>query len=273
MQIDRLSSIHFVNAELGWATGADSLQNGVLIKTTDGGSTWRATRLQQKQLPTTVFFADSSNGWMGGTTAFGDDEGDDRPSAIMATTDGGTTWQAQNNVPVAIYDLFFLDRGTGWAAGALGHIYHTNDGGLSWNQQPTEIETNVNMMIPGSEGARKFKVQRIQFIRPDVGFAAASSEDDDTGRFIATSNGGKSWRRQWILADAALLDVYFANENEGWGISNRGNFVYHTTDGGKNWVSEPQIFEQEATMVRIKGADPTHVWGVGGGAVLVRSLQ
>jgi photosystem II stability/assembly factor-like uncharacterized protein len=273
IQIVRLSSIHFVNAETGWATGNDSQENGVLIRTTDGGATWRATRLQQKQLPTTVFFVDANNGWMGGTTAFGEDAEEPLPSAIMATTDGGTTWHAQNNVPVAIYDLFFLDGRNGWASGALGYLYHTNDAGLSWNQQHSEIETNVNMMIPGSEGARKFKVQRVQFINPEVGFAAASSDDDDTGRFMATSNGGKSWRRQWILADSGLLDVYFANENEGWGIAIRGNFVYHTTDGGKNWVSEPHVFEQEGAMVRIKGADAAHVWGVGGGAVFVRSPQ
>jgi photosystem II stability/assembly factor-like uncharacterized protein len=273
IQIERLSSIHFVNPEIGWAVGNDTLQNGVLIKTTDGGATWRATRLQQKQLPTTVFFVDENNGWMGGTTAFGEDDEEPRPSAIMSTIDGGATWQPQNNVPIAILDLFFLDNKTGWASGALGYLYHTDDGGLSWNQQHSEIETNVNMMIPGSEGALKFRMLRVQFINPTVGFAAATSQDDDTGRFMATSNGGKSWRRQWILADAGLLDVYFANENEGWGIANQGSFVYHTTDGGKNWVSEPLVFEQEAAMVRIKGADAAHVWGVGGGAVFVRSPQ
>lgn len=208
---------------------------------------------------------------MGGATpAAGDDEGGGGPSVILGTTDGGRTWHPQLNTPVSIYDISFTDKTHGWASGTRGAIYHTEDGGRTWNSQRSELEMGDGPISTTSEGSKQFGLVGIQFIDAEHGFAAASAEEEDTGRLLATTNGGTSWRRQWIVADSGVRDVCFINPNEGWAVTDRGQYIYHTVDGGRTWLSEPKVFEQDVTMVRLGAADAQHVWAVGGGAVFFR---
>ena len=271
IQIPTLNDIHFISPDVGWVVGLDSAHEGVLLKTTDAGGSWSTLRLAENQAPTSVFFTDADNGWISGATPPpNEEEGSGGPSAILATTDGGRTWQPQINLSVSIHDLFFLDKMVGWASGSRGTIYHTTDGGRTWNSQRTEIEAGDNIVIPGSEGAKMFRVLGIQFTDADHGFAAAAAEEEETGRVIATSNRGEAWRRQFITADSGIRDIFFLNPDEGWAVTDRGSYVYHTIDGGHSWLSEPKVFEQEVTLVRLGGADASHVWAVGGGAVFFR---
>lgn len=271
MQIPTLNSIHFVSADVGWAVGADSGQTAVVLKTTDGGATWTPSRINHKQIPTTVFFLDAQTGWLGGATPPpGEEEGIGGPSAILGTTDGGATWSSQYNVPISIYDIFFIDKSFGWASGSRGVIYATTDGGLSWNTQRTEIEAGDAPIDPSSEGAKQFAIRGIQFIDKDHGFAAATATEEEAGRMLATSNGGAAWRRQWMVTGAGVRDIFFASVDEGWAITDQGQYVYHTLDGGKSWLSEPKIFEQDVTLARFGGIGADHVWAVGGGAIFYR---
>jgi photosystem II stability/assembly factor-like uncharacterized protein len=271
MLVPTLNSIHFISADVGWAVGADSGQLGVVLRTTDGGASWTPSRLGHKQIPTTVFFADQNTGWVGGATPPpGEDEGVGGPSAILGTTDGGQTWSLQYNVPISIYDLSFVDNLTGWASGSKGVIYHTADGGRTWNTQRTEIEAGDFPGDPASEAAKQFAIRGIQFLDKDHGFAAAFSTEEEAGRLIVTVNGGAAWRRQWMVGDAGVRDIFFVNPNEGWAITSKGQYIYHTVDGGRSWLSEPRTFEQDTQLSRLGGADARHLWAVGGGAVFHR---
>jgi photosystem II stability/assembly factor-like uncharacterized protein len=251
--------------------GTDAAQNGVLLKTIDGGENWAVSRISAAQVPTTVFFADAENGWMGGATpAPGEDEGAGGPSAILGTTDGGRTWQPQLNTPVSIFDICFIDKVNGWASGSKGSIYHTDDAGRTWNSQRSELEVGDGAINMQGEGVKQFGLMGIQFVDAEHGFLAASAEEEDTGRLLATSNGGASWRRQWIVADSGVRDVFFVNPDEGWAVTDRGQYVYHTIDGGHTWLAEPKVFEQDVTMVRLGAADAQHAWAVGAGAIFFR---
>lgn len=271
--IPRLNCIFFISPEVGWAVGVDLADNGLLLKTTDGGENWAVSRIGVNQIPMAIFFTDSQTGWMGGATPGpGEDEGAGGPSVILGTTDGGQTWQPQLNTPVSIFDICFVGA-RGWASGTRGAIYHTDDGGRTWNSQRTELEVGDGPMSMSSEGAKQFGLVGVHFIDAEHGFAAASSEEEDTGRLLATSDGGTTWRRQWIVADSGVRDVCFISPNEGWAVTDRGQYVYHTVDGGRTWLSEPKVFEQDVTSVRLGAADATHVWAVGGGAVFFRVTE
>ena len=271
MLIPRLNCIHFVSPELGWAVGADVTQNGVLLKTTDGGENWAVSRISASQVPMTIFFADEETGWMGGATPVaGEEEGAGGPSVILGTKDGGRSWQTQLNTPVSIYDISFVDKMNGWACGTKAAIYHTDDGGRTWNSQRSELEPGDGPVNLAGEGMKQFALLGVHFVDAEHGFVAASAEEEDTGRLLATSNGGLAWRRQWIVADSGVRDVFFINAEEGWAVTDRGQYIYHTVDGGRSWLSEPKVFEQDVTMVRLGAADAQHVWAVGGGAVFFR---
>lgn len=274
MSIPRLNCIHFISPDVGWAVGADQAQTGVLLKTTDSGETWLVSKIPAAQVPTTVFFADEQNGWMGGATpAPGEDEGAGGPSVILGTTDGGRTWQPQINTPVSIFDICFIDKANGWASGSKGSIYHTDDAGRTWNSQRSELEVGDGPINMQSEGVKQFGLLGVQFVDAEHGFVAASAEEEDTGRLLTTSNGGAAWRRQWIVADSGVRDVFFVNPDEGWAVTDRGQYVYHTVDAGKTWLAEPKVFEQDVTMVRLGAADPQHVWAVGAGAIFFRESE
>jgi photosystem II stability/assembly factor-like uncharacterized protein len=271
VEIQALNAIHFISPDLGWAVGADSGNSGVVVKTTDGGSTWALTRIAEKEIPTAICFVDADHGWIGGATPPpGEEEGLGGPSAILATADGGHTWQAQYNIPVSIYRIFFLNPTTGWASGSKGIIYNTSDGGRTWDTQRTELEAGDGPIDLNGEGVKQFAIRGLQFIDKDHGFAAATATEEQTGRVIITSNGGDAWRRQWIVKGAGVRDVFFINPDEGWALTDQGQYVYHTIDGGKTWLSEPRVFEQDVAPSRLAGADPSHIWLVGGGAIFYR---
>ena len=172
MVIPSLNAIHFISPDVGWAVGVDSGGDGIVLKTTDTGSSWAPTRIGYKQVPVAVFFVDADNGWIGGATPPpGEDEGMGGPSAILATTDGGHTWNSQNNVPLSILRIFFADKMNGWASGTSGVIYNTTDGGRSWDKQRTEIEAGDGPVDPRGEGAK----------RPIAGWRARSHEQRRVG--------------------------------------------------------------------------------------------
>jgi photosystem II stability/assembly factor-like uncharacterized protein len=269
--IPTLNSIHFISPEVGWAVGVDSGEDGVIIKTTDGGSSWAVTRLAQKQTPICVFFIDADSGWIGGSTPLlGEEESIGGPSAILATTDGGHTWHPQYNLPLSILRIFFVDKMNGWAAGTRGVIYNTSDGGRTWDKQRTEIETGDGPVDFAGEGVKQFAIRGLQFIDKDNGFAAAGSTEQPAGRMLVTSNGGATWHRQWMVNGASVRDVFFLSPNEGWALTDQGPYINHTIDGGRSWLSEPKVFDQDVVLSRLAGSDAAHVWAVGGGAIFFR---
>jgi photosystem II stability/assembly factor-like uncharacterized protein len=124
------NAVRFFDGEHGWVLlePPDDETPGALLRTTDGGDSWVQASTGVAQSPTDVAFVDANNGWLVGLAGGQNDE----PSQILATVDGGVTWRPQAKVPVALFGIAFLDATNGWAVGAGAHIFHTNDGGLSW---------------------------------------------------------------------------------------------------------------------------------------------
>ena len=271
----RLNGMAFADADNGFVVGRGQGNIALMFKTTDGGKTWAFTRFgEMKQTPTCIFMADAQTGWMGGASSLDeeDEEGEPGgPSDLLTTTDGGKTWQSQARLPVSIYDIQFLDKTVGWASGSRGAIYHTTNGGLTWDKQRTELETGEAYTMPGTEGAKLFDVNGICFVDADHGYAAARARsEEETGRVIGTTNGGTVWTKQRIVADSGAHDVVFINANEGWILTDRGSYIYHTTDGNRTWLSEKRDLEFDPPVSRLGAADAQHVWAVGGGMIIVR---
>jgi photosystem II stability/assembly factor-like uncharacterized protein len=89
-------------------------------------SQWNEFSLYEDMQFTAVRFVDERNGFAVGE--FG---------MVMATTDGGDTWEQRPPIPNEFYPMGvdFLDENTGWAGGLDGVIWHTTDGGESWQRQ------------------------------------------------------------------------------------------------------------------------------------------
>ena len=265
-----LNSIHFIDKDRGWVAGLEFGGKTIVLRTVNGGQTWTGARVNFQQAALTIFFTDEKNGWMGGSTPVSEDEPEGGPSSLLATTDGGATWQQQRRLSTSIGDIFFINKMSGWATGYKGAIYHTSDGGRTWDTQKSELELAEGPMDLKSRGAQKYAVRGVHFINGQNGFAAASAEEDKAGVLLASNDGGEVWRTVWIVGDSGVFDAVLVSPTEGWACTKSGRYIYHTLDGGQSWLSEPIDFNQEVPIYRLAAADPEHVWAVGAGAVFYR---
>lgn len=130
---------------------------------------------------------------------------------IVVSTDGGVTWK-QSPVPVSsdLTAVFFANDRKGWAVGHDGVILHTEDGGLTWALQLDGLRANERL------------VQSLQ--QPRVALPAAEQQ-----RLLEEA---KRYKEQG--ADKPFLDVWFADENNGF-VVGAYNLIFHTADGGRNW--------------------------------------
>src|SRR5258708_32453092 len=81
---DDLQAVSFVNNKAGWAAG----DHNIVIKTSDGGATWKLlTERQAVNKFTSVDFVDEYEGWV------------QSMSVLLHTTDGGEAWQPAKLLP------------------------------------------------------------------------------------------------------------------------------------------------------------------------------
>lgn len=178
-----LSSVQFVDSNLGWAVGA----NGTLLRTRDGGATWDnqtgsqrfrkdTMRLEQKVEHLENGRFTNSTGVLG------------RQSAVSPFT-------------CRFESVSFIDANQGWAVGGvkipyidrtLGVVMHTQDGGLSWRS----VE---------SHGLSRLR--KVRFANLQQGVAVGDSGNVFTGGIFQTNNGGKSWSGRLLPFDRDWIDV------------------------------------------------------------------
>jgi photosystem II stability/assembly factor-like uncharacterized protein len=266
-----LSSIKFASATVGWAAGVDESGHTIVFKTSDGGQTWTGKKTPFVQSATSVFFVGNDKGWIGGVKARPDDpDGEGGPSDILFSSDGGRMWSTQYHLPVSISDLAFANERDGWAAGIPASIYHTSDGGRTWGPQQTGLEGGAP-----STPANQFRIQRVDFVDALHGWACAANSavnpDEKRSVVFGTTNGGATWETLWVLQGEIFRELHFLSQQEGWAATDNGQYIYHTTDGGHRWLAEEiKSLEQHLTFFRIGAADASHVWAVGGGAIIRR---
>ena len=136
-------SIQFINNNIGWVSGIFStyipgygaFHSRRILKTIDGGETWIQlySSAYYSYLGTgDIFFVDQNRGWVCNPGL-----------PLLKTTDGGSNWIELG------YDggssIHFIDYNTGWIVGNdQGKIYQSTDGGESWMNQPSGVNSMLN---------------------------------------------------------------------------------------------------------------------------------
>jgi photosystem II stability/assembly factor-like uncharacterized protein len=144
-----LSGAYFTDANTGTVVGCKDYDldgnctANTILRTTDGGATWKQQSSGTTAALRGVFFTDANTG-----TAVGD------AGIILRTTDGGATWKQQSGfefggTPLSDFPLiaggtttylrgvFFTDANTGTAVGYNGTILRTTTGGEPVASQTT----------------------------------------------------------------------------------------------------------------------------------------
>ena len=139
------------------------------------------------------------------------------PSArlgLEAAPGDGYHWPLLQAAGTQVMALSFVDEAKGWALQNNGTVLITEDGGVSWRVQAT----NVVSCCDGD----------IFFLEGGPGWAVGGK-----GTIARTDDGGDSWTPLASGTASDIRDVYFFNGNVGW-ISSADS-LSKTSDGGETW--------------------------------------
>ncbi len=240
-----LDSVGALSEQQGWA-----VLDRRLFWTDDGGLHWSDRSPGQDPIQA-VTFLDDEHGWLVSPL-----DAAQPGFNIWRTADGGQSWQA---VPLSAFNetlqsaravsLDFINPLEGWlsiqlASSAnfdLGTLYHTRDGGLTWEE----------LSLPGG-GA-------IDFTSATHGWTLAGPQGD---QLYQTHDGGYSWQpvEAAVSAPLALRDplrsslpgadeISYVDSSVAWAYTRTGecsdqgcttsSAIWRTLDGGITWESIP----------------------------------
>ena len=126
----------------------------------------------------------------------------------------------------------FVDFKEGWAVGDEGLVWHTIDGGQSWERQATGTRASL---------------KDVHFLNPFLGWIAGREElpqgQGSVGVLLFTRDGGLSWQKILPNAMPGLNRVRFTDARTGFvfgdGSDQFPTGVFHTKDGGRTWEPIP----------------------------------
>ncbi len=192
-------ALYFRNNSFGIAVG----DAGQILKSTDGGVSWRSNAVTLQNL-NALYFTNEQTGWVVGDYGI-----------ILHTSNGGDAWELQvAGKSKHLKDVFFIDQNRGWAVGndtLGGVVLQTNDGGISWDSLA------INLSDHG--------LNSILFMGPDSGWIAGYDI------VLRTTDGGLSWGP--VFSGNDFTDIFFLSAADGWLLTY--NKVYKTSNGGSGW--------------------------------------
>ena len=279
-----LSSVFFIDIDNGWVVGED----GIILKTNDGGSNFFSQKKGTEEILTSVFFTSINNGWTigtgrtilktvnGGTTWIPQSSGTSYDFSsiffvennlgwatsgsfssgyqILKTTNGGIEWISCKYIPEVLESIYFVDTNNGWVVGDDGFIANTTDAGINWNTQRS--------------GRTKEDLESVYFVNSNIGWAVGIDWNNSSNVILKTENGGISWIDQSCGGTNSLHSVFFIDENNGWAVGdgyygNSEGKIFKTTNGGTDWSI--QSIESINRLNSIYFTDVNTGWAVGGG--------
>lgn len=209
-KVSNLNTVYMYNDQIGWALG----DNGVILKTTDGGSNWVSKETPVAVTFNKVKFHDAYLGYAVGNNGY-----------IIKTVNGGESWTVvTTNISNVLNDLSIIDDTTVCVVGDNGTVLLTIDGtNFELIEQTSGVSTDFNGVF---------------FFDTAVGWIVG-----DTGTLLITNDGGNSWTSQTIIDAASslqitedLTSVAFFNLNDGLVVGRNGT-ILKTTDGGRSWAN------------------------------------
>lgn len=276
-------TVKFINTSTGWVAG----DNGVILKTTDGGNNWSLQTSGTVNTIRSIFFLDASNGW-----ACGD------AGTIITTSNGGSSWTAQASPYTSQYNsVQFVSSSTGWVIGKGNVLLKTINGGSTWLQQanqgvdmwgidmqsattgwvcggfnnsqaaPTLLKTTngTNWVFQNNSGVSTFLAfNDVHFTDANNGWIVGGN-----GVIRRTVNGGSTaWTGQTSGTQYELLGVDFLDANVGYACGRQG-VIIATSNGGTNWFAQSSTITT-GSLWEVDMVDATTGFAVGDAGLILK---
>lgn len=190
-----------------------------------------------------------------------------------------------------LYGVKVVGSGTAWAVGNFGSIYHSANGGQTWDARESGTKNPLfsvdfadplhgwivgksSTILATSDGGTTWKPQR-SAIPPEKHLFKVVAVDartvwvvGDWGAIAVTHDGGEHWEDRSISDDVVLYDVSFPDPDHGF-VSGEFGTVLATRDGGRTW--EKRVTGTEKTLFGLHFTTPETGWAVGIDGLLLRT--
>ena len=289
--------VDFATAEDGVAVG----QDGIVLKTSDGGETWTRIPielpLQDWQVAQPHYFAvsrgaDAQHLWAVGPVG-----------AIIRSQDGGETWEnlslwcdmsfdnfatsdpaddpestlRLNPCDVTLNGVSFPTNTDGWLAGEFGIILRTQDGGVTWQRQRNvhNLPKYTRPELPEEEAIRQrippLYIEDLFLIDVDFRSAQEGYVTGESGTLLQTTDAGETWTNIPSGSFNTLLSVTAAPDNNrrDFATGVLGTLASATSDA---WQLDENVRQDVLTWIRTASFSADGQFGVacgGKGTVLV----
>ncbi len=261
---------YFVSDSIGYICGGEQYTASTLLKTTDGGNTWKNKETSINKTLFDLHFFDKDHG-----IAVGYD------NKIIHTYDGGNSWQLQqihynDSEWLPLRSIHFVNDTLGLIAGGIGYslgvILRTTDGGQNWDYELFDREFRDIVLLNDSIGyvcgyGAIYKTTdggiswfplavsgdfftRLHFPSLAVGYAVGNQ-----GAIIKTETAGLHWEtlqsaNTFLQNRQNLESVYFVNEEKGYIVGR--NTLSYTTDGGYTWQAIADLDFSRFTDIHLR---------------------
>lgn len=265
------------NPRIGWACGSEGgLQNrtgdGVIVRTTDGGTTWRGVTIPNAPQLESINFVNPLVGFCSGTNG-----GNGNAGGIYRSRDGGVTWEEITPVVringvtqrAQVWGNYFLNERVGMVVGGgcggeLQTFFRTEDGGDTWSLFTANVASSglshVKMYsenglcyASGSgriwrsvDGGRTWEVYKstgAQYWQENLNnignsFLLATSgtdcygQGDNRGDARFSTDGGNTWK--YYVTRGSMFGAFMLNPTTGW-VSGWNGEIWRTSDAGNTW--------------------------------------
>jgi len=249
-QESALRDLHFIDTLQGWAVG----DQGVILKTADGGQHWNAV-------------ADVNRSIQDWNHAAGELSLREKLRGVQDRRVQGAVATSRSSLPKVTCQLnsvFFLNERYGWAAGGCAVplldrtrsvVLKTVDGGANWRSITNTMPSHI---------------KHIEFSDPNTGWAIGDSSSSFASGIFFTHDGGQTWQDQ-PLADPQQRHDWVAADRQGQrlvGVSTKGQLKFSQgkkIDNGGVLASTAQHFSD------IVMTSATDGWAVGALGAIFRS--
>ncbi len=210
-----------------WIRGLDvidetivyAMADTVLLRTTDGGSTWNEISVGNNDIWfSSIWFVNGDQGIVAGMKTGNSEAG------IWKTYDGGINWQEKTlSNFISISQIHFCNDSTGYFVGNMNSgeivLCQTIDFGESWSIKLRS----------------QYGINSLCCLNEDTIFCVMV---DSTGSvdLLKSVDGGDNWKKQTNSDSRTLIggNILFVSSQIGFMISDQA-FFYRTIDGGVHW--------------------------------------
>lgn len=230
--------------------------DGAIYASTDGGTTWKKQQTPVERNLLQVRCATATR-----CTAVGD------YGQVVHTEDGGNTWEdvglpddfklpdmaldmGVDPKDALLYGMSYADENNVWVSGEFGTILKSSDGGRTWTQQESGLESTLfgiymqdpmNGMVVGIDSV-----------------------------ILSTNDGGETWKPiRGPFRERSYYDVMVSG-NIGWIVGGQGTILM-SSDGGATWEVFDTPIEMASEWFRGLSLQGETGYLVGGAGLVYRS--